>query len=118
MSWALAADWAVVAGTLLLAIGTGAQARTNLNEYLAAVQFTYGWAWYLFRGAFKLYALLTGRGIQRKDDELVILGPGTRAEWAKVSQVLRLARVWSILALGSVLIFAGAVIQLVLAYTA
>jgi hypothetical protein len=37
---------------------------------------------------------------------------------AKVSDVIRRGRVWSILTLGSALVLAGAVIQLVLGYTA
>lgn len=33
MSWALAEAWAVVAGSLLLTAGTGAQAWANVTEY-------------------------------------------------------------------------------------
>jgi hypothetical protein len=33
MGWALAAGWVTVAGLVLLAVGTGAQAWANLSEY-------------------------------------------------------------------------------------
>jgi hypothetical protein len=33
MSWGLAAGWLAVAGTTLLTVGTGAQARAALREY-------------------------------------------------------------------------------------
>lgn len=81
MSWALAADWAIMAGSLFLTVGTGAQARANLNEYLSAVHVNYRSAWYYyFRGASLLYALLTGRSVERK---MTLSSCATAGRWQR-----------------------------------
>jgi hypothetical protein len=139
MSWAQAASWLTVAGSLLLTFGTGAQAWANLTEY---------------RDLFKNASTEVRQALQRAGPDLIaaVISVMTRVEstrwqvwavwrmlWAfpmiigiplkmatireaggeeavRLARLLRQAAVWSVLMAGSVLIMAAVAIQLALSY--
>ena len=141
MSWALAATWLTVAGSLLLTFGTGAQAWANLTEYrdlfdsastearqalrsvdpdaLATIvslvtrsEIDPGWQmWAVWR---ILWAFPMIIGIPLK---MVAIREAGGEEAVRLAHLLRQAAVWSVLMAGSVLIMAAVAIQLALSYT-
>ena len=136
MSWTLAEDWLSVAGLLLLAAGTGAQAWAAVAEYRRLIGTLTDETRTRIQGAGPLsQAFMAGLSagdpqaglvarwivtavvaivvVPRKMTEIRSKGGDDALELAKL---LRLAGVWGVLMLGAILVLAAAVIQLVLAY--
>jgi hypothetical protein len=112
MGWGLAANWAIVAGSVLLTIGTGAQARANLAEY-RDVAATLPEA---IRQA--IGSMLTIPILAMSAASMPAFDFGAGPETAKrLRELARLTAVWTIIMLGSLLLLTGAAIQLALAYT-
>jgi hypothetical protein len=123
--WGLAANWFAVAGTALLTLGTGAQARASLAEYRSmrqqaskaagdaldeAVDRVGGTSGgpFGFLVVILLFFLLLPERLAR-----IRAKGGEEAD--QLSPFLRLARVWTTLMIGSALALAAAAIQLALA---
>jgi hypothetical protein len=123
MGWGIAANWAIVVGSVLLTIGTGAQARASLAEYRDVLK-TLPEA--IRRSIVKISILFAGRVLTVVSGpltglmllEAALLFPGVDTETAvRLAQLARLTIVWTIIMAGSALVLAGAAIQLALTYT-
>jgi hypothetical protein len=108
MGWGIAAGWAIVAGSALLTIGTGVQARVNLAEYREVAKGHQA----IFYSAGGLLLRLIGLGHVWSD-----LRESNPEFTSRLMQLARLTVVWTVLMCGSALVLAGAAIQLALAYT-
>jgi hypothetical protein len=151
MGWGLAANWVIVAGSVLLTIGTGAQAWASLSEYGDLFGETPDHAVSAFISISGLTSLSTstadypGPPIVGRILDLLGITPevlqmfqpfvsavsaifviprklaAIRAaggeDAARLAQLLRQAGVWTLLMAGSMLVLAGAAIQLALIYT-
>lgn len=121
MGWGLVAAWAIVAGSVLLTIGTGAQARANLAEYRDVVAtLPQAIRSAILRSSFRLaisvLAAVVGPLVSIGAE--IPLNLQVESETAtRLAQLARLTAVWTVLMAGSVLVLAGAAIQLALAYT-
>jgi|SRR5581483_2367354 len=127
-SWGAAAQWLTVAGSSLLAFGTGAQARASLIEYRdlfadlpqaarAALEASTSSRLTIVKA--RGVAVVTPAAIAfiaeiPRQLERIRQEHGEAA--ARAAQLIRLAAVWSVLAAGAVLILLATVIQLVLSY--
>jgi hypothetical protein len=135
-SWGFAAGWLVVAGTTLLTIGTGAQARASLDTYtssreavLTALSESPAGKGRIRRYVASMPAIkrVSPFGLVPALLEIltfISLTPSKLAdirsqvgeEAAELSEYLRSTAAWGVLMGGSVLVLAATVIQLVLAY--
>jgi hypothetical protein len=109
----------IVAGSVLLTIGTGAQARANLAEYRdvaatlpeairQAISSTL---------AVSILAIFAASLPTVDIASVAQLDAGAGPETAKrLRELARLTAVWTIIMIGSLLILAGAAIQLALTY--
>jgi hypothetical protein len=131
----LAEDWLTVAGLSLLAIGTGAQALASLSDYrnlLRSLPKDVREAFFDSLGATAGAMLLSGGGGRWKPAWLVVVQACAMAtvfvpyrlaqvrkdggaDEKELARFLRLTGVWTTLMVGSLLVLAGAVVQLVLA---
>lgn len=129
MSWALGGDWLAVAGLTCLTIGTGAQAWASLAEFNSLRKEISSHAGQLsdlvqfgiedeipgcgtgFPGRLisAIYIVVTFPGFLKK-----LRRQGGEAA-VQLRRFFRLAEVWTLLMIGSALVLAAAVIQLVLA---
>jgi hypothetical protein len=140
MSWPLAEAWAIVAGSLLLTAGTGAQAWANITEYRDLQQVVAPAASQALLAALKGPVLTDVRDLMFSGSRFAL----TKFAWrllraikaaifeiparmttlrktgpedaARLAQLLRLAAAWSVILAGSALVLVGAVIHLALAY--
>ena len=138
MSWPLAANWLTVAGLVLLSLGTGAQALTNLAEFKslqrtlsnAVIDTTRrvilaagiaglilpSWSKLLLRYRWLLIVTLALGTIVLMPGSLKEIRAAGGDDAVQLARFARLAEVWAILMVGSALALAAAVIQLALAY--
>ncbi len=143
MGWTLTEDWLTVVSLLLLTFGTGAQAWDNLAEFRSlrqtvsevasgaisdamAVELAVATAQVMgVVGESRLERLMPAwlrivkvilAGIISIPGELTQLRADGGEEAVQLVRFLRLAKIWTILMIGSALALAAAVIQLALAY--
>jgi DNA phosphorothioation-dependent restriction protein DptG len=127
-SWSTAGDWLTVAGSSLLVFGTWAQAWASLTEYRdlfkdmpqaarAALEVSKASRITILRS--RRVAVVTPAAmafITEIPRQLEQIREAHGEVAARAAQLMRLTAVWSVLAVGAVLILLAAVIQLVLAY--
>src|SRR5262249_45177983 len=129
MSWVLAEAWAVVAGSLFLTLGTGAQAWANITEYRDLRQAVPPAAKQALIAALKGPVLTDALDLMFSGSRFA----GTKFTWrvirafkaaifeipgrmttlresgpheaARLAQLLRLSAVWSVILAGSALVF-------------
>lgn len=130
-----------VIGLLLLTLGTGAQAWTNLTEYqdlfstvpeatrrAVREQFT-DWhlprRWYLSLGTLSFARILIAGAnalrhlllaLKQTPQKMIEIRHASGNDAARIVQLARQAAIWTVLMLGSMFVMAGAIIQLVHAY--
>ena len=125
-SWSAGAQWLTVAGSSLLTLGTWAQARASLIEYRDLfADLPQAARTALESSNMSRLTISRTRGVFVVNPAAIISEIPRQLQQirqehgevaARAAQLIRLAAVWSVLAVGAVLILAASVIQLVLAY--
>jgi hypothetical protein len=120
MGWSLAAAWMIVAGSVLLTIGTGAQAWANLSEYRDLIsRLPEEASLALVRGWLRFF-ILTSSGLPVVAAAAALSAAAALVKPEDTERLARLARltaVWTVLMVGSALVLAAAIIQLIIGHT-